>query len=110
MRGKILTVESEYGWRSREENGKEPLWNLAASPPLPRVGLARATIFRQLRRLTPTSDCLHKQSLSANTKGDLTVRLVPRTFPFLCAAVGGPVTSPLGCQGLPLHTKGGISP
>ena len=31
MRGKILTVESEYGWRSREENGKEPLWNLAAS-------------------------------------------------------------------------------
>ena len=23
---KILTVESEYGRRSREENGKEPLW------------------------------------------------------------------------------------
>ena len=24
VRGKILTLESEYGWRSREENGKEP--------------------------------------------------------------------------------------
>ena len=39
MQGKILTVESEYGRRSREENGKETLWNLAATPPLPRVGL-----------------------------------------------------------------------
>ena len=25
VRGKILTAESEYGRRSREENGKEPL-------------------------------------------------------------------------------------
>ena len=25
VRGKILTVKSEYGWRSREGNGKEPL-------------------------------------------------------------------------------------
>ena len=25
VRGKILTVEGEYWWRSREENGKEPL-------------------------------------------------------------------------------------
>ena len=49
VRRKILTVESEYGRRSREENGKEN-GNLAALPPLPRVGLARATIFRQLRR------------------------------------------------------------
>ena len=51
VRRKILTVESEYGRWSREENGKEPREALAARPPLPRVGLARATIFRQLRRL-----------------------------------------------------------
>ena len=40
--GKILTAESEYERRSRDENGKEPL---------PRVGFARATKFRQLRML-----------------------------------------------------------
>ena len=46
MRGKILTVESEYGRRSHKENGEELLWNLAAlprelagPPPLPCVGL-----------------------------------------------------------------------
>ena len=32
VRRKILTVESEYGRRSREEYGKDPLWNLAAWP------------------------------------------------------------------------------
>ena len=59
MRGKILTAESEYGRRSREENGKEALWNplaalpreLAAPSPLPCIGFVRATIFCQLRRL-----------------------------------------------------------
>ena len=30
MRRKILTVESEYGRRSREENGKERLGHFAA--------------------------------------------------------------------------------
>ena len=43
VRGKILTAESEDGQQSREESGKEP--------PLHRVGFARATIFRQLRRV-----------------------------------------------------------
>ena len=45
VRGKILTAESEYGRRSHEENGKEPLVLVAKpplKPPLPRVGLARA--------------------------------------------------------------------
>ena len=40
MRGKIFTAESEYGRRSREENGKEPC-----------ALASHAIIFRQLRRL-----------------------------------------------------------
>ena len=66
VRGKILTAESEYGRRSREENGKKPLWNLAAKPRelaapplLPRVGFTRATIFRQLRRLLFSNFVVH---------------------------------------------------
>ena len=38
--------------RSRFGNLAALSRELAAPPPLPRVGLARATIFRQLRRLT----------------------------------------------------------
>ena len=44
VRGKILTVQTKYGRRSREENGKKPESRglpreLAAPPLLPRLGL-----------------------------------------------------------------------
>ena len=47
VRGKILTLESEYGRRSREENGKEPLWLCRENWRLRRHCLALASHARQ---------------------------------------------------------------
>ena len=62
MRRKILTVESEYGRRSREENEKEPLWNLAASPLASRAIASRRPRTRD--NIPPATQARSTQALN----------------------------------------------